>query len=463
MAATSAPVAAASAAPDRRDLAERLARARARTDAFFELLHPDARYERAIAERHRVVFYRGHLEAFDWNLLARASDRAPAFDPERDRLFAFGIDPVDGNLPSDVPSDWPALDEVEAYVARARREVDLLLDRVELDDVEAGAWEMAIEHRLMHAETLAYMLPNLPLAGFVPAAVVAPAAQPAGAGALERGGGYARTGLPGTPKRVAIPAGRATLGRRRGTGFGWDNEFEEQVVDVPGFTIDARPVTNGEFAAFVEAGGYADSMRALWREDDWAWRQAASVEHPVLWRPGADGTWRQRCAFVEQRLDPDLPVQVSLAEARAYAAWIGRRLPTEAEFHRAAFGTPSGTERSHPWGVGAAVGGVHGAFDFVRVDPMPVGSYPAGDSAFGVADLVGNGWTWTDTPFAPLPGFAIDPRYKGYSADFFDGRHFVLKGGSTQTDRALLRRPFRNWFQAHYPFVFAAFRCVDSA
>ena len=450
----------------RRDLAARLAAARARTDAFFARLTPAARHERAIAERHRIVFYRGHLEAFDWNLLARTGERLDAFDPALDRLFAFGIDPVDGDLPRDVPADWPAWEAIEVYVSRVRGELDALLARIDLDGHEAEAWEMAIEHRLMHAETLAYMLPNLPLDAFAPGAAVAPSAQPLGDGALPRGEGYARTGPLFAARRVTIPAGVATLGRprRAGGGFGWDNEYEEARVEVPAFAIDARNVTNAEFLAFVEAGGYAPALRHLWREDDRAWIENAGPGHPVPWRRprGDGGGWRQRFAFVEDALDPDLPVQVSLAEARAFAAWSGRRLPTEAEYHRAAFGAPSGTERPHPWGAGAPVGGVHGAFDFVRDDPAPVGTYPAGDSAFGVADLVGNGWEWTDTAFAPLPGFAADPRYAGYSEPFFDGKHFVIKGASAQTDRTFVRRSFRNWFQPHYPHVFAAFRCADS-
>ena len=453
-----------SARDERLGLAERLATARERTDSFFSLLGPDTKYERAIAERHRIVFYRGHLEAFDWNLLARTGDRVPAFDPELDRLFAFGIDPVDGQLPHDVPADWPTLIEIEAYVERVREELDRLLDRVRLDEAETSAWEMAIEHRLMHAETLAYMLPHLPLDGFAEGAATAPDAQVLGEGALARGAGYERTGGPGRVRRVAIRTGCVTLGRSRwGGGFGWDNEFDDDVAIVPAFTIDARNVTNVEFLAFVEAGGYAESARSLWRDEDWAWREAAGITHPVLWRP-REGGWGfgQRFAFVERDLDPDLPVQVSLAEARAYAAWQGGRLPSEGEYHRAAFGTPCGTERPYPWGAERPVGGVHGAFDFLRVDPAPVGSYPAGDSAYGVADLAGNGWERTDTVFAPFKGFAADPRYAGYSAQFFDGKHFVLKGGSTQTDRALLRRSFRNWFQPHYPHVFAAFRCVDA-
>jgi ergothioneine biosynthesis protein EgtB len=449
---------------DRLHLAERLAAARERTDAFFALLAPQTMYQRAIAERHRIIFYRGHLEAFEWNLLARTGDRVASFDPELDRLFAFGIDPVDGNLPGDVPADWPTGIEVEAYVARVREELDRLLDRVVLDEVEVSGWKMAIEHRLMHAETLAYMLPHLGLDAFADGAAVPPAAQDLGAAALTApGAGYERTGAPGGVRRVRIPTGCVTLGRFHSAGgFGWDNEYEGGVAVVPAFAIDARNVTNGEFQSFVEAGGYSAACRSLWRDEDWAWREQHGVVHPVLWRRERGGGFRQRFTFVEGPIAPDLPVQVSLAEARAYARWAGRRLPTEPEFHRAAFGTPSGTERPYPWGAEAPVGGVHGAFDFLRFDPAPVGSYPAGDSAFGIADLVGNGWEWTDTVFAPFPGFTPDPRYPGYSEPFFDGRHFVIKGGSTQTDRVFLRRSFRNWFQPHYPYVFAAFRCVDA-
>jgi formylglycine-generating enzyme required for sulfatase activity len=157
----------------------------------------------------------------------------------------------------------------------------------------------------------------------------------------------------------------------------------------------------------------------------------------------------------------DWPVYVSLAEARAYARWQGGRLPTEAEFHRAAFGDMVSAARPFPWGA-AMPGAQHGNFDFQRWAPTPVGSHPEGASAWGVHDLIGDGWEWTETPFTGLPGFEpYIPAYPGYSADFFDGKHYVLKGASWATARDLVRPSFRNWFQAHYPYVFAKFRCVD--
>jgi iron(II)-dependent oxidoreductase len=156
------------------------------------------------------------------------------------------------------------------------------------------------------------------------------------------------------------------------------------------------------------------------------------------------------------------PVYVSLAEAHAYAAWRGARLPTEAEFQRAAYGTPSAIERAYPWG-GAAPTSERGVFDFSGWDPQPAGSHPAGQSAWGIDDLMGNGWEWTSTVFAPFPGFTPIPSYPEYSADFFDGEHFVMKGASPVTARELLRPTFRNWFRARYPYVYATFRCARDA
>jgi formylglycine-generating enzyme required for sulfatase activity len=157
----------------------------------------------------------------------------------------------------------------------------------------------------------------------------------------------------------------------------------------------------------------------------------------------------------------DWPVYVTWAEAAAFARWRGRRLPTEAEFHRAAYGTPEGHERQFPWGD-ALRGRPPANFDFVRWDPDPVGSHPDGASAFGVQDLVGNGWEWTATVFGPFEGFVPLASYPEYSADFFDGDHFVMKGASPVTARGLVRPGFRNWFRPRYPHVYATFRTVGA-
>jgi formylglycine-generating enzyme required for sulfatase activity len=160
--------------------------------------------------------------------------------------------------------------------------------------------------------------------------------------------------------------------------------------------------------------------------------------------------------FEQVPLPLDWPVYVSHAEAAAYARFAGMSLPTEAQFHRAAYGE---TDRQYPWGDDPPDPS-RGNFDFRRWDPAAVGSYPAGRSAFGVEDLVGNGWEWTASQFAPHCGFTPFPFYRGYSANFFDGQHFVVKGASPRTAACMLRRSFRNWFQAHYPHVYATFRVV---
>jgi formylglycine-generating enzyme required for sulfatase activity len=169
-----------------------------------------------------------------------------------------------------------------------------------------------------------------------------------------------------------------------------------------------------------------------------------------------------RGMFERLALPLSWPVYVSLAEAMAFAKWSGARVPTEAEFQRAAYGTPEGTERHHPWGD-AVPTAAHGVFDFNSWDPEPAGSHPDGKSAWAIHDLVGNGWEWTTTPFAPFAGFRASASYPEYSVDFFDGEHFVIKGASPATARELIRPTFRNWFRARYPYVYATFRCARDA
>ena len=225
---------------------------------------------------------------------------------------------------------------------------------------------------------------------------------------------------------------------------------------MPAFAIDVHNVTNQQYLAFLEAGGYSTS--AWWSEPDWTWRTSAGVEHPPFWCRRS-GKWFWRGMFELIPLPAAWPVYVSHAEASAYARWKGLRLPTEAEFHRAAFGTPDGGERAYPWGE-APPDRTRGNFGFQHWEPVPVGSHPAGVSAWGVHDLMGNGWEWTATVFEGFPGFRPMAAYPEYSADFFDGRHYVIKGASPVTATGLVRRSLRNWFRPHYPYVYAGFRCV---
>lgn len=432
----------------RHDLHTRLLQARARTDELFRIVREEAIYDRPIRERHRIIFYLGHVESFDWNLLAQRAFGLRSTHRAFDELFAFGIDPVGGGLPSDGPDDWPQRTEVERYNQQLRDRLDAAIEdalaRPEEGHPQLTAMlEVAIEHRLMHAETLAYMLHQLSSERKIP-------------GPVEAGSAARRL----RPHLVEIPAGTATLGLKREgeSEFGWDNELEAHEVDVPGFAIENGNVSNENFLRFIQAGGYQN--KSLWTSEDWNWIQTEGIEHPAFWK--RDGNlWLYRAMFGEIRLPLMWPVYVSHAEATAYAKWLGRTLPTEAQYHRAAYSAKDGVgERNYPWGD-ERPSAHRGNFDFHHWDPSPVGSYPEGASAFGVHDLAGNGWEWTRTKFAPFEGFAPMPFYPGYSANFFDGKHYVMKGGSPRTAASMLRRSFRNWFQPHYPYVYATFRCVE--
>jgi ergothioneine biosynthesis protein EgtB len=446
-------LAAQSDAATRHDLIEQLSDARRRSDDLFAVVGPDSLYERPIAERHRIIFYIGHLEAFDWNLFHDRVLHLKSFHPEFDRLFAFGIDPVGGGLPTDQPSDWPSISAVRQYVETARNVLDEKLAEALSDSVPPTSegfplstlLDVAIEHRLMHAETLAYMLHQLPLDRKIPQRE--PLNPPTS---------------PVSHRSIEIPAGLVTLGLSRDSGlFGWDNEFEAHTVQVPAFAIDQFKVTNRQYLEFIAARGY--ETHEFWgdneKSENWNWKSERGISHPAFWK--RDGNqWLYRTMFEDVSLPLDWPVYVSQAEAKAFAKWAGKSLPTEHEWQRAAYGTPSREERSYPWGE-QSPDATMGNFDFARWNPLPVNAFPENKSAFGVNGMVGNGWEWTSTEFGPFPGFEPFPFYRGYSTDFFDSKHFVMKGGSARTAACMLRRTFRNWFQAHYQYIYTGFRCVS--
>ncbi|MDQ6801939.1 MAG: SUMF1/EgtB/PvdO family nonheme iron enzyme [Acidobacteriota bacterium] len=394
---------------------------RARTREVFAIPKPETYFERPILLRNPIVFYEGHLPAFSVNTLIKLALNQPGIDAGYEVLFERGIDP-DGVDAAKPPTDqWPSRRCVQEYAAKA----DALIERALTDgpiDVNGGEAAVAImEHEQMHQETLMYMFHELPYDKKI-------ARKPFNAGREARGAGC-------EGGAVKIPAGIATLGNK--DSFGWDNEFPAHRVEVPAFEIDRHNVTNGE---------YLDYMRAT------------GAEPPHFWAR-RDGQWCWRGMFELRPLPVDAPVYATHDEAEAFARWRGKRLPTEAEYHRAAFGTPSGAERLYPWGD-QAPDATRGNFNFTNWDPVPVGSHPAGASAWGVHDLVGNGWEWTSTIFDGFKGFRPMASYPNYSVDFFDGEHYVLKGASPATARDLVRRSFRNWFRPNYPYVYTTFRCA---
>jgi iron(II)-dependent oxidoreductase len=443
----------------RADLVEWYLRNRARSRQLFDLLDPSVYYTRPISLRNPIVFYEGHLPAFSVIAFLRRGLGAAPVNGRYEELFARGIDPDSeaGAVPrTGTSTTWPARKEVLEFGRAVDEAVVHALRHASFDESRPAMRHgeglfTALEHEAMHQETLLYMWHRLPHEHKRKPLDLK----------------YEPGGDPPIYRAVTIPAGTATLGASRDRElFGWDNEFDELHVNVSSFEIDVHSVTNADFLAFIDAGGYHN--RELWTDEGWEWRASAGIEHPIFWLPSsqqrssAHSAWLWRGMFEYIPLPPAWPVYVSHAEASAFARWKGRRLPTEAEYHRAAFGTPTGEERPLPWSA-EVVNPKYGNFDFMGWEPVPAGSRPDGASAWGVHDLIGNGWEWTSTPFAPLPGFQPMPSYPEYSAEFFDGHHYVMKGASPGTAKELIRRSFRNWFRTNYPYVYAKFRTLKAA
>jgi iron(II)-dependent oxidoreductase len=410
---------------DREAMASRYRANRRRTAALFAMIAPEAYGDAPIPLRHPFLFYDGHIPAFSYITLVRDALHRPSADAEFERLFNRGIDPRDTSVAAQHKrTEWPDRETIRRFAAQCDAAVLDAYANAQLDDpanpnlVRAQAAFNILEHEEMHHETFTYIVHRL-------------------AREKQRGPRFEhRDVAPPRREPVAIAAGQVTLGARRDLiAFGWDNEFEENAADVGAFGIDAYDVTNGDYLAFVRDGG---PLPPFWFE--------------------REGEMMLLGAFEDLPLPHSWPVYCTQEQAAAFSAWSGGRLPTEAEYHRAAYGTPSGEERTHPWGEDAPDPQRHGNFGWRRFDPEPAGSSPAGASAWGVHDLIGNGWEWTATPFGPLPGFRPMASYPLYSQDFFDGMHYVMKGASPVTAATLVRRSLRNWFYKDYRYMYATFR-----
>lgn len=429
------------------------------SDRIFALLREDGYLQRPIQLRHPFLFYLGHLPAFANNHVMNFLLQEPSINAYFDEIFERGIDPnaddPDQCHPhSVIPSQWPSIKDVVNFRTQVRKRVmesiPKALSSKSFMAQKGRVFHMVAEHNLMHAETLLYMYLNLDVRyKNVPSPetknyIIAKSPVPKG-------------------KMIEISGGSVTLGSHlHEIPWGWDCEFPQKEVEVPSFLIDELPVTNGEFFEFVLSGEYRNPIH--WTVANWEWKEKVKLNHPNCWRQAGD-KWFYRTVTEEIPLVDvfDWPVYVSHAEASAFASWKGKRLPREEELMRAALGTPtpSSNKRKFPWGSAEPVGGIHGNFDLFSMAPTPVGYFPEGKSAFGVFELWGNGWEWTSTVFEGFPGFdPFVPNYSGYSKDFFDGLHYVMLGASWATEKSLLRRSFRNWFQSHYQHTFTKFRCA---
>jgi iron(II)-dependent oxidoreductase len=252
------------------------------------------------------------------------------------------------------------------------------------------------------------------------------------------------------PKDVEIPGGTFQLGAQKGDPFVFDNEKWAHDVEIKPFRIANAAVTNAEFLRFVEAGGYG--VRRFWGKHGSEWRRREGATHPMFWRQ-SNGSWVQKHFDQERGLKPQDPVtHINWYEARAYCAWAGRRLPTEAEWEVAASGYE---KRRFPWGNEAPTM-EHANLDFNHVSVVDVGAYPEGDSVFGCRQMIGNVWEWTDSKLEGYPEFTPDP-YQEYSEPYF-GQKPVLRGGGFASRSKMIRNTWRNFFMRHRRNIVAGFR-----
>jgi iron(II)-dependent oxidoreductase len=399
-----------------------------------------------------LIWHLAHIGVFEAYWLLQKAQGLPAPDAAYESVF----DPI--RTPREESKNLPTRREMEDYLGRVRAGALEYLGRFdfrEADPLKSGGYifQLVLEHERQHQETLAYLFHLLD-----PAKKTRPAGLDAGADVPE-----ARL-WPGQETRPAVgmaevASGPFLAGATPG-GFAYDNELPAREVFVPAFRLDRLPATNEQYRHFVEEGGYA--RREFWGEEGWAWREREGWSQPLYWRRDGAG-WRERRMFGEGELMPQLPVTgVSFYEAEAFARFRGARLPTEAEWEKAAsWDETAGAKRRFAWGD-AAPGERLCNFGLRFWGTTPAGSFPAGACAYGCHDMTGNVWEWTSTPFEGYPGFEPFP-YPEYSETWFDGDHRVLKGGSWATSPSVLRTSFRNFFRRHFRIAFAGIRLAEDA
>ncbi len=347
----------------------------------------------------------------------------------------------------------PSREQTLAYLRAVRDHVIERIEAGKVDDQQRYFILLSVFHEDMHTEAFTYTRQTLAYPPPVFSTDGAPAPSSSGVKKSATAGP-----LPGDAE---IPGGRFLLGALRGEPFVFDNEKWAHAVEIRPFAIARAAVTQTEFAALVEDRGY--ERRELWSEEGWRWRESAGAEHPVYWKREGGGRWLRRDFNGWVALEPHRPVlHVNCWEAEAYCQWAGQRLPTEAEWEAAASAEPAasghgltGAKRRFPWGNDPPTPD-HANLGWRAMGAVDVGALPAGDSAFGCRQMIGNVWEWTSSNFGPYPGFVVDP-YKEYSQPWF-GTHKVLRGGAWTTQPRLLRNTWRNFYQPHRRDVWAGFR-----
>ena len=424
----------------------RLGAARTRTHELMAPLDEAALTRQWSPLMSPIAWDLGHIANFEeqWVRRAHTPDRRRD-DParQRDQLYdaVAHARATRGTL--------PLLDRTGAlgYLDDVRRQTWATIDRATFPSADpllrdGFVHAMLAQHEAQHTETI---LQTIQLAGF--------AYEPA-----RRATPLAARAIVDEQLQAYVPGGTSVMGTDDRM-LAYDNERPAHEVALPAFRIDVTPVTNRAYLAFVEDGGYR--WRELWGDDGWSWLRLAGGSHPAGWMREPDGTWHERAFGRVEPLLLDQPVvHVCWYEARAFARWAGKRLPTEAEWEKAAaWDLERLVPRRHPWGD-APPSAERANLDQRAFAPAAVGAFPDGTSYFGCHQMLGCVWEWTDSDFEPYPGFEAFP-YPEYSAIHFGRGYKVLRGGSWATQPLVARNTFRNWDLPQRRQIFAGFRCAS--
>ncbi len=427
-------------------------------------------FDRVIAEKdlrcqpaegfRPLLWHWGHIAAFESYWILQRVKGDASISPHYDLIF----DPI--KVPKDDSLNLPPIAEIDEFLHRVRKDVIDYLTSVRFDEsnplLQNGyIFNMVLEHEYQHQETLIYLLQLL---------------DPELKRKPEKSNKERETLSVEHQSKIQHPTskigemlrvegGAFEMGARR-FPFTYDNEQPPHIVELEDFRIDKFPVTNQEYAAFIESNGY--QTRSLWSAEGWAWKEENKIDSPLYWLFVKDGNgdassnirWRVRELFEESDLKLNHPVTgVSWYEAESFARFVGKRLPTEAEWEKAAsWNGATSTKSRFSWGD-QLPDGDQANFGNLYWGTTPVDAFPKGESAYGCLDMTGNVWEWTATVFQPYAGFAAFP-YPEYSELWFDTDHRVLKGGSWATRLPLLRCSFRNFWRPKFRIAFAGFRCA---
>ncbi len=414
------------------ELGELLEDARQRTLGLVEDLDDSQLMGERLAIVNPLLWEIGHIAWFQekWSLRHLRGEA-----PIRDRADSLYDSMA---IPHDTRWDLPLFDRRDT-LAYMRQVLDRVQEHLasspnELSDDEIYFHLLPLFHEDMHAEAFSYTRQTL--------------RYPSPTGVF----GNNDEAVLGGPLAgdVEVAGGSFELGARPDSAFAFDNEKWAHTVVVAPFRIARAAVTQGEFAAFVDDGGYG--QRQWWTEEGWEWRRREEAQHPVYWRQDG-GRWQRRIYDQWTELEEHRAVvHMNWFEAEAYCRWAGRRLPTEAEWELAAGGP---AKQTYPWGEESDADG-RANLDGRHGGTVDVGALADGDSPFGCRQMMGNVWEWTADAFGPFPGFVADP-YKEYSEPWF-GDHKVLRGGCWVTRSRMLRNTWRNFYQPHRRDVWAGFR-----